>query len=117
MILKKQKLCVGDRIKLSGGYDMDPKWLCGKAECFGELIRFIPGQNSKPAAVVKLDNPITVDHCTGYIIVLELRYEESSWSVTDTVHIELCDFEPESKSWKERKQGLWVESNATFKRQ
>jgi hypothetical protein len=33
-----------------------------------------------------------------------------------TVHLELCDFEPEDRPWKTRRQGTWVESHASYTR-
>jgi hypothetical protein len=107
-------LKVGDRIRLSGGYDMEPKWLAGHDYYLGTVTEFIPGQNQKPATVVKLDNVITFDDITGDIVVLELRYVRATWKERETVHIELCDFMPEAASWKTRKQGKWVESHATY---
>ena len=106
-------LRVGDRVELSGGYDMEPKWLNGEAKRFGTVSKFIPGQNKDLAAVVGLDIPISVDGLTGRILVLELRYKGASWDSSNIVHIELCDFEPESKSWQHRKQGKWIESHAS----
>ena len=107
-------LKVGDHIRLDGGYDIEPKWLAGKGYYTGTVINFIPGQNKTQAAVVRLDQAITVDGISGDILVLELRYEGAKWERQETVHVELCNFMPESKSWKFRKQGLWVESHATY---
>jgi hypothetical protein len=108
------KLKTGNRIQLSGGYDMDPPWRCGKDHYMGTVVSFIPGQNTEPAAVVELDTPITVEGITGKIVVLELRYVGAKWSGHGTVHIELCDFVPEPKSWSQRRQGKWVESHASY---
>lgn len=104
---------VGDTIRLSGGYDMEPKWLGGAEYVDGSIEKFIPGQNSSPAAQVRLSSPIQVDEVRGEILVLELRYKETLWTSGEVVHIELCDFIPEEKRWQDRKQGLWVESHAT----
>ena len=109
-------LAVGDRVQLSGGYDFEPRWLGGSAGYFGVVSSFIPGQNDNQAAVVRLDNAITVQGITGEIVVLELRYVGAKWQDTETVHVELCDFTPEAKSWQRRRQGKWVESHATYKR-
>jgi len=107
-------LKVGDRIRLSGGYDMVSKWLAGHDCYVGTVAEFIPGQNQVPAAVVKLDHPITFEDTTGDIVVLELRYVGAKWADKETVHVELCNFMPEAVSWKTRKQGKWVESHATY---
>jgi hypothetical protein len=93
---------------------MDPKWLGGKDGCFGQVISFIPGQNESTAAVVKLEDTLTVDDVTGNIVVLELRYVGAKWKSQETVHIELCDFMPEAKRWQERRQGKWIESHASY---
>jgi len=99
----ENEIVVGQRLELWGGYDYAPKWLGGKDFLVGTVERFIPGQNKEAAMLVRLDSAISVDGVTGNIVVLELRY------------VELCDFEPESESWKERRQGAWVESHASFK--
>ena len=111
-----QSLHVGDRMRLSGGYDYEPRWLPYGQSYLGTVVAFIPGQNSQPAAVVKLDRSITVDGVTGEMLVLELRYSGASWQETETVHVELCPFVPESKAWGEREKGKWVESHATYNR-
>ena len=106
-------LRIKDRIWLSGGYD-EAKWLSGTPGYFGTVHSYIPGQNETPAAVIKLDQKITVEDVTGDILVLELRWEGAKWGEQGVVHIELCDFIPEPKSWRERKQGKWVESHASY---
>jgi len=95
---------------------MDPKWLNNKQHHTGVVKAFIPGQNDSPAAVVELDEHITFDEIKGNIIVLELRYVGAKWKKSQIVHVELCDFVPEEKTWKDRKQGKWVESHASYKR-
>lgn len=110
------RLSVGDRIRLYGGYDMEPKWLGGEKGYFGRIICFIPGQNEAPAAVVKLEKPVAFDELTGDVVVLELRYVGAEWKDQATVHIELCDFTPEPRRWQERRKGKWIESHATCER-
>jgi hypothetical protein len=51
-----------------------------------------------------------------YRPVPELRYAGAKWEETGTVHVELCDFEPQAKSWQDRKKGKWVDSHATYRR-
>jgi hypothetical protein len=109
----RRKLEVGHRIHLSGGYDMEPEWLGGGIGYFGQVVAFIPGQNKEPAAVVELDSPIEAAGAVGKFVVLELRYVEAKWEEGQPVHVELCDFMPESKRWQDRRQGKWVESHAS----
>jgi hypothetical protein len=111
----KQPLQVGDKIELSGGYNYDPLFLKNPpaSKRNGTIIQFIKGQNESPAAVVKLDQKFSGENVTGDIVVLELRYGGQTWQEPTPVHIELCDFMPEDKAWKDRKQGEWVEAAAT----
>jgi len=111
-----EKLKIGDRIQIGGGYDMKPKWLKEKENYTGVVKAFIPGQNESLAAVVELDEDIIFDDIVGNIIVLELRYSGAKWKKSEIVHVELCDFIPEEKSWKDRMQGKWVESHASYKK-
>jgi hypothetical protein len=115
--LAMKKLEQGDRIKFIGGYDPEPLYLKypPNNERIGKVIKFIPGQNEENAAVVKLDSPITAEGITGDILILELRHVGQTWHTEGPVHIELCNFMPEDTAWKERKQGLWIESHASFK--
>jgi hypothetical protein len=110
-------LQVGDKIELSGGYDYDPIYLKNPQATnrSGTVIQFIKGQNEEPAAVVRLDQTISGQQITGDVVVLELRYVGQTWQEPTPVHIELCDFMPEDKPWKDRKQGEWVEAAATVK--
>jgi hypothetical protein len=108
---------VGDKIELFGGYDYDPLYLKNPPSSTrsGIVTKFITGQNKSLAAVVKLDNKISGDSITGDIVVLELRYEGQNWFTLGPVHIELCNFEPDNKSWKDRPKGEWVEAAASFR--
>ena len=108
-------LQAGDKIELSGGYDYDPVYLRNprSSRRHGTIIKWIKGQDKEPAAVVRLDQKISGEKITGDIVILELRYVGQTWQQPTPVHIELCDFMPEDKTWKDRKQGEWVEAAAT----
>ena len=81
------------------------------------MVDFIPGRNEPAAAVIiRLDTPISAEGVTADVLVLALRYVGATWETTGTVHVELCDFTPERKRWRDRKQGKWVESHATYER-
>jgi hypothetical protein len=110
------ELKVNDRIWLGGGYEPDPEWRHKGKGYPGTVEFFMPGQNEEPAAVVKLDKKITVEGITGDILVLELRSKGAKWGDEGIVHLELCDFVPERRPWKERKQGKWIESHAHYRK-
>jgi|SRR5215831_7064780 len=112
-MLDRRTLRAGDRVKLSGGYK-DAEWLCGRSHVLGIVDRLIPGQNDQPAVVVRLDEPIESDGVRGSLVVLGLRFVGAKRGPTGTVHVELCDFNPEDKRWQDRRQGKWVESHATY---
>ena len=109
-------LGIGDRVRLSGGYSFEPAWLAGKEFVNGTVVTFLPGQNDKAAALVKVTEPISYEGVTGDNLVLELRYVDAVWSDTGVVHIELCDFAPEAAPWQDRSKGKWAESHATYKK-
>lgn len=109
-----QGLKAGDRVRISGGYEMEPRWLEDGGAREGTLVRFIPGQNARPAAVVRLDNALTVDGRRGDFLVLELRHAGAAWQPGASVHLELLGEEPEDLRWQDRKQGTWIEAAATI---
>jgi len=106
----------GDRIKVSGGYDFEPEWLDGSESVTGVVVAFMPGQNDRPAAVIKLETRIRFGDVMGDILVLELRYVGADWSPTGIVHVELCDFMPDPIPWRDRRKGKWAESHASYER-
>jgi hypothetical protein len=113
---------VGGPIKVSGGYDFEPEWLGNRSHVTGVVAKWIPGQNTQPACVIRLDEPLTAtgdvrgkrESRTGSHLVLELRYVGQDWNSSGTVHVELCEKEPEDKPWADREVGAWVESHATY---
>ena len=112
----------GTRITVGGGYEYEPEWLSGRQTVTGRVEKWIPGQNTQPACVVRLDEPLAAtgevkgkrEQRTGGFLVLELRYVGQVWEQSGTVHVELCETEPEDKPWSEREVGAWVESHATY---
>ncbi|MCW2756210.1 MAG: hypothetical protein JWQ32_3621 [Marmoricola sp.] len=110
------------RISIGGGYDFEPEWLGQRDEVIGSILMWIPGQNSTPACVVLLVDPLTATGDvrgerltpTGQYLVLQLRYSGQVWERTGTVHVELCEVEPPDAAWPDREPGAWVESHATY---
>lgn len=106
----------GDKIELSGGYENDPLFLKypPASKRSGTVVQFIQGQNEDPAAVVKMDAAFSGEKIKGDIVVLELRHAGQTWQDSIAVHIELCNFMPENKTWKNRRKGEWIEPAATL---
>jgi hypothetical protein len=108
-----RRLRLGSRVRLAGGYDMEPRWLDGRDAYFGECIGFIPGENDRSAAVIHLDEPLTFDSVTGSYVVLRLRFAGARRTKHETVHVELFT-EPLSTLQEPAARGLWVESHANY---
>jgi hypothetical protein len=113
-------LQVGDRVWVGGGYDSDPTWMAAAGDDLGyrgTVLEFIPGQNLQPAAVIKLDDKIILpegagaarrQELRGTFLVLELGHEGTDWATRrPRIHVELCDFRPDSRQWQERRKGVW----------
>ncbi len=115
-----------DRIVVCGGYENAPAWLAASSGGYeGRVTRFIPGQGEQPAAVVYLNDELVLPagagatagrEVRGRYLVLELGHVGADWSTQlPRVHVELCDFEPEAKTWRDRRQGAWGKSHATYR--
>lgn len=120
---RRRSLSVGDRVRVSGGYDMDPKWLVvSRSGYVGTVVDFIPGQNDQRAAVVALDEELVLPEgagaahgpVRGMFLVLTLGHLGTDWvTPSPRVHVELCEAQPGRKTPSERAHGSWVESHAT----
>lgn len=112
---------IGDRVRLSGGFEPRPVWMGGQQSFEGKIVRFVPGTHEPLAAVVRLDTPISLTDVrngkmvSGDVLVLELRFFGAQWKDSETVQIELRDSLPERKPADQRSHGLWVESHATYR--
>jgi hypothetical protein len=52
----------------------------------------------------------------GHVLVVELAHVGTDWSTPmPRIHVELCDFAPDAKPWANRRQGVWVESHASYR--
>jgi hypothetical protein len=121
-----RELAVGDRVRVFGGYDMDPEWLAASTSGYeGRVGAFIPGQNDRLAAVVELDSELILEQGAGAVrgqivrgrfLVLELGHTGTDWATPEPrVHVELCEDAPPPTRWQDRVRGAWVESHATYR--
>jgi hypothetical protein len=106
---------IGDRVRVGGGYDMEPQWLAGRQYYSGTVKAVIPRQNDTTAPVVEIAEDAVRGNYSGKYLVLGLRDAGAKWLETGTVHVELCDSGPQAKSWQQAKQGKRVESHATYR--
>ena len=121
-----RKLTVGDRVRVFGGYDMQPEWLAVSITGYeGRVRAFIPGQNDRLAALVELDSELVLEQGAGAVrgqtvrgrfLVLELGHTGTDWATSEPrIHVELCEDAPPPVRWQERARGSWVESHATYR--
>ncbi len=112
---------IGDRVRLSGGFEARPVWMGGQSAFDGTIVRFVPGTHEPRAAVIRLDTPISLTDVrngktvSGDVLVLELRFFGAEWKDSETVQVELRNTLPERKPADERSHGLWVESHAIYR--
>ncbi len=95
---------------------MEPQWLHGGAGYWATVVNYFPGQNSEAALLVETDDLLFGKNTGGKFLVLELRYTGDEWNGSGVVHVELCSDRPEEKRWQDRKQGVWIESHASYKK-
>jgi hypothetical protein len=69
-----EKLNIGDRVRVGGGYDMEPQWLDGRQYYAGKVKALIPGQNDMPAVVVVLAEDAAFEDYAGKYLVQNLSH-------------------------------------------
>ena len=110
---RKNTFTIGDKLKLSGGYDYC-QWLCGRDHYIGTVIDYI-NRNNNTYIIVKVENMIKFEDKVGDILVLNLRYEGANWSGfgdgDERIGIGLCSNISEAKGMKECK---YIESHAQY---
>ena len=115
---------VGDRLEVSGGYDMQPAWLSGAGSVVGTVVGYLADPGKAPACVLRLDRPLKAEglvggkreHSTGDHLIISPRYVGQDWDGEErTVQVGLCDGPPKGDhvdaSAHDR---AWVESHATW---
>lgn len=113
--LSHNGLAIGDRLVIFAGYDYKPKYLGDNDFYIGEIVKFIPGQaGRKSAPVLRMDKSVQFDTLIGQYFVIETRHVGQDWNGYGAVHVELCDFEPESIDYEQRDKGLWIEAAASY---
>jgi hypothetical protein len=111
-------LSVGDRVKIDGGYDIDPSWLQGGGGYEGIIEDFLTRHDGRGMdALVRLAAPVTLKGVTGSLVLLSLRYESAKWEGRPTVHVVLCSELPREPDFlKDATRFAWVESHASLRK-
>ena len=119
---RTNKLKPGDRIKLFGGYDMDPPWLKGRDCHYARILRFIDSRiegrtgDERLSAVIEFDEEIELKGLRGKFGVILGRWEGQEWEATGVVHVDLLEVEISEVSEMTRENSRWVESHASYER-
>ncbi|MGC1374991.1 MAG: hypothetical protein WA821_02130 [Anaerolineales bacterium] len=110
----------GDRVKLSGGYDMEPPWLRGGNGYFATALGFLDNNDERRAGdgglsvLIEFDEVIEFGGLSGKYGLLDLRYTNQPWEVSGPVHVTLLDHKIQSIEEKTKDSSRWMESHAVY---
>jgi hypothetical protein len=112
-----KRLKVGDRIKLSGGYDMNPPWLKGGS---GYLAGFFDNDIGKRkgderlSASIEFETEMEHQGFKGKYGFILGRWESQEWETSGTVHCHIATI-PITKSQDiTENNSVWAESHAHY---
>jgi hypothetical protein len=114
------KLKPGDRIKLFGGYDMDPRWLKDRDCYYATVLKFFDNKIEKRkgderlSAVIEFDDLVTFEGLQGKYGVILGRWEGQLWEMKGVVHVHLIDREVLDSSEITKVNSRWMESHASY---
>ena len=115
----RRSVRVGDRLRLSGGYDSAPRWLGTRDSIDGDVLALDGGNEAPQYAVIRLTEPISFEGLSSDIVTLRLRFKNARWGDHGTVHVELWRDVPERgeiSSSEANDRRRWIESHATYRR-
>jgi hypothetical protein len=110
----------GNRIKLFGGYDMDPPWLREHDSFHATVLKFFDNEienrkgDERLSAVIQFDDPVTFDGLEGKYGVILGRWEGQKWEKKGVVHVHLLDREISGPSEITKDNSRWMESHASY---
>jgi hypothetical protein len=123
-VITRRRLRKGDRIRVGGGYDSDPKWLAEAPDggsYTATVERFIDGPNGHPAAVVVLDRNVNLvgansgEPISGRYLLLTFAWRGMSWRKPGPrLHVHLFDQPPSEYPSEPEFLQRWVESHADW---
>lgn len=113
----RRPLRIGDRLRLTGGYEDPPEWLQGHPYVCGRAVAFIPDKEGRSAVAVALDSPLFAEGTSYSFVLLRLRYADARWSRREFVHVELWVDVPSSVDSKASgaPRHKWIESHAAYR--
>jgi hypothetical protein len=110
----------GDRVRLSGGYHMEPQWLQGGngylATVLGFLENEIEGRHTdgQLSALIEFDQALEFESLIGKYGLLDLRYVDQTWERSGPTHVYLLTKPISSIVEKTSESSRWMESHAFY---
>ncbi len=110
----------GNRIKLFGGYDMEPRWLSERDSCHATVLKFFDNRiehrngDERLSAVIEFDEPVTFGGLKGKYAVILGRWEGQKWEKNGVVHVYLLNREISEPSEITADNSRWMESHASY---
>jgi len=110
----------GNRIRLFGGYDMDPRWLKERACYYATVLKFFDNRIEKRkgderlSAVIEFDELVSFEGLQGKYGVILGRWEGQRWEKKGVVHVHLVDREVSDASEITKANSRWMESHASY---
>jgi hypothetical protein len=110
---------IGDKLRLSGGYDMNPRWLQARNEYYATVVAFLENNKKsssteKLSALIEFDEFVTFEGMTGKFGLLDLRYVGQAWENSGSVHVFLLKEKINSIQARNEETSRWMESHATY---
>ena len=117
-----KRLKVGDRIKVSGGYDMDPPWLKGGSGYIAVVTGFFDNNiekregDSAISASIEFENEVEYKGINGKYGFLLGRYEGQTWDAENHgEHVHISSVPINSNTDIKEELSVWAESHASYK--
>lgn len=109
-------LRIGDRIRLSGGYDNKPTWLGARTSIEGVVLTFVESSGAASrSAIIKLGSALSAEGLSSDLIALDLRYKSARWGQHELVHVRLLNEMPGGEDQSRALlNGKWIGSHASY---
>jgi hypothetical protein len=114
------RLQVGDRIRLFGGYDPYPRWLPDKDHHFATVLGFIDNEikgrvdDERLSAIIEFDEELEFEGLTGRFGYIMGRWEKQQWLRSRIVHVHLTDIKIVEAKQITEDNSRWMESHACY---
>jgi hypothetical protein len=108
------KLKVGDRIRLFGGYDMKPTWLKGGDGYNARVLSFFDNEiggrdgDSALSALIEFEEEIESEGFLGKFGFITGRWEGQTWETEGAVHVNICKRKIQTAAEIETLNSCWV---------